>query len=113
MAYLEAIHVVIVSSHGLQSGRAYNKETEMKSKDDDGVIKFDLTKKKKFVRIVYGDFDVVGEVISAHNYGTEQEPEWYIELMDVKEGYIYFKQAVDHMQSARVHFVELPEVRRG
>lgn len=36
-----------------------------------------------------------GTVITAHNYGSESEPDWYIELTEDRSGYEYWKQSLD------------------
>lgn len=49
------------------------------------------------VSILGGDSRTVvtGTVLTAHNYGEELTPDWYIELNQDGFGYIYWKQAID------------------
>ena len=49
--------------------------------------------KTECVRITkHGNMYYEGKVISKHNYGTKDNPDWYIEFTDTYQGYIYFKQ---------------------
>lgn len=46
-----------------------------------------------------------GNVITSHNYGSKDKPDWYIELTDDKLGYVYFKQSCDaKFEDVKVEF---------
>jgi hypothetical protein len=36
-----------------------------------------------------------GAVLTSHNYGTLENPDWYIEMTDDRTGYVYWKQSID------------------
>jgi len=52
----------------------------------------------KFVRIDHRHGYCAGEVVSAHNYGTEAESDWYIEFRCHNCGGGYLKQIIDAPQ---------------
>jgi hypothetical protein len=45
--------------------------------------------------ITLGSITRHGVVKSAQNYGTDQAPNWYVELDDNRHGPVYWKQASD------------------
>lgn len=47
------------------------------------------------VKIRLQGYTLEGKVISAHNYGTAEKPDWYIEFTDARHGYVYWKQSQD------------------
>lgn len=53
----------------------------------------------RFVRVRRGEGLLgQGEVITATNYGTPQDPDWYVEYHDDRDGkYRYVKQKIDRV----------------
>lgn len=48
------------------------------------------------ITIIRNGWHYHGVVISAENYGTDDQPNWYIELHDTDtRRYMYWKQAID------------------
>jgi hypothetical protein len=63
----------------------------------------------KKVHITVGRLVYEGTVLSASNWGTESEPNWYIEFSDERDGqYRYYKQQFD---KGEVKFMEHPEAK--
>jgi hypothetical protein len=48
------------------------------------------------VQIVGKDHTWEGDVISAHNFGTDDDPDWYIEFVAGDGSPHYLKQKQDH-----------------
>ena len=47
-----------------------------------------------------------GIVITKHNYGTEEKPDWYIEFREDYLGYKYIKQQLDGLSNVEFIFTE-------
>lgn len=51
----------------------------------------------------------IAEVVSSHNYGSDESPDWYIEFHDESGQYRYWKQSIDGGYITHAYMVEIAE----
>ena len=59
----------------------------------------------------------IQSIVSCSNYGSDNQPDWYIEFYDDKDNYYYWKQSIDggkivHVVSSGTEFLESIETER-
>ena len=62
--------------------------------------------KKERVTYEHNYRNYSGIVITKHNYGTKEKPDWYIEFREDYLGYKYIKQQLDGLSNVEFIFTE-------